>query len=150
MDAKYEISQVTNLTQSMMLDCYYIAAQSRPNNADDIYYTLQNDVNNRGHILFVAIENMNLRGFISGHLISNHGYMDETKIDWLFVDSKHQRRGIGGALMRAYMEYCRRCGVSELIVQPARTIQAKHFYSKHGFEPRGVVTWARNMILLGR
>lgn len=146
MDVKYEISQVTNLTESMMIDCYHIAAQSRPNNADDIYYTLQHNVNNRGHIMFAAIENMNLRGFISGHLISNHGYMGETKIDWLFVDHNHRRRGIANALVRVYMEYCRERGVSRLIVQPAPTIAAKQFYSSQGFEACGPIHMVRDMI----
>lgn len=146
MNAPYEVSQVTNLTESMMVDCYHIAAALRPNNADDIYYTLQNDVNNRGHVMFVAMENMNLRGFISGHLISNHGYVGETKIDWLFVDSKHQRRGIASALMRAYMEYCRERGVSRLMVQRAPTVTAKQFYTKHGFEACGPIHMVRDMI----
>ncbi|MBD5400990.1 GNAT family N-acetyltransferase [bacterium] len=146
MNAKYKILQVTNLTESMMMDCYYIAARSRPSNADDIYYTLQNNVNNRGHIMFVAMgQDHTVHGFISGHLVPKHVGVTETEIDWVFVNSQCQRHGIGGALMRAYMEYCSDHGATQAVVKPARTIQAKQFYTKHGFIPRSVISMVRNL-----
>lgn len=146
MNAKYEISQVTNLADSMLVDCYHIAALSHPNEAEEISYTLPHNVNNRGHIMFVVTENSYVRGFISGHLVSTHDYAGEAKIDWLFVDSGHRRRGVGGILMRAYIDACRARGVSQLMVQRVRTLTAKQFYEKHGFVSRGVVNMMRDVI----
>jgi len=130
------VSRVTHLTDSMMMDCYYIVSASRPNNAEDIYYTLQTNVNNRGHIMFAYLKKSIVYGFLSAHVTS---YEEQAaKIDWLFVDSRQQRRGIGQMLMRAYEDYCRANGISKSFVQPVPTIQAKKFYARYGYAPCGI------------
>ena len=146
MNGEFEILQITNLSEDMLTDCYHIAAMSRPAAAEEIAYTLQRNVNGRGHIMFVVMKNMFLRGFISGHLISNHGYAGEAEIDWLFVDAHHQRHGIGDMLMRAYVEYCRDHGVGQLKVRPAPTIASRQFYAKQGFQRQDIIYMTRNTI----
>ena len=143
MDASYKISQVMNLTESTMLDCYYIVSQSWPNEADGVYYALRKKVNNPDSQMFIASDTAGIiRGFIAGHMSDKN---NEAKIDWLFVEGRHGRHGIGGMLVRAYSEYCRARGVGLLNVQPARTVQAKQFYTKQGFIPSGFILWAKDL-----
>ncbi|MBD5391574.1 GNAT family N-acetyltransferase [bacterium] len=146
MGHEYEILQITNLSEDMLIDCYHVASMSRPAAAEEIAYTLQRNVNERGHIMFVVMKDMFLRGFISGHLMSNHGYAGEAEIDWLFVDVRYQRRGIGDMLMRAWREYCREHGIGRIKVRPAPTVASKQFYAKQGFERQDIIYMVRNTI----
>ncbi|MDE6250136.1 MAG: GNAT family N-acetyltransferase [Alphaproteobacteria bacterium] len=143
MNASYKISQVTKLTQSTMLDCYYIVLQSLPNDADGFYYTLQNKADKPGVVMFVALDKGDvIRGFIIGHFTGTPG---NAKIDWLFVEGRHGRQGVGGMLVQTLSDYCRAHDISQLHVQPARTIQARQFYAKHGFVPRDYVLWDKDL-----
>lgn len=143
MNASYKISQVTNLTESMMLDCYYIVSQSWPNEADGFYYSLQNKLNNPGLVMFLASDKADVvRGFIVGHMSASPS---NAKIDWLFVEGRHGRHGLGGMLVQACVDYVRARGIDRLDVQPARTVQAKQFYAKQGFVPFGYILWTKNL-----
>lgn len=144
MNASYKISQVTQLTESMMLDCYYIVSQSWPNEADGVFYSLKNKLNNPGLVMFVASDKTDVvRGFIVGH-VSDKVY--NAKIDWLFVEGRHGRRGIGKMLVQYCADYCRSRGISQLDVQPARTVQARQFYAKQGFvQTSSGILWNKNL-----
>ncbi|MDR0726931.1 MAG: GNAT family N-acetyltransferase [Rickettsiales bacterium] len=67
---------------------------------------------------------------ISGHFESRQ----IMKIDFMDVDSKLQRQGIGSGLLLTYIEYAKDKNVQEIHVKSARTWQAISFYSRHGFK----------------
>lgn len=143
MEVKYEISQVMNLTEAMMLDCYYIVSQSWPNEADGVFYSLQTKANKPGQLMFIASDKTGvMRGFIYGHVLGNSA---DAKIDWLFVEPRHRHGGVGGMLMQACENYCRARSVTRLDVQPARTVQAKQFYAKQGFKPSDFIIWSKDL-----
>lgn len=143
MNASYKISQVTKLTESVMLDCYYIVSQSWPNEANGVFYALKNKVNNPAHIMFVALDKADIiRGFIAGNTLGDNSI---AKIDWVFVEGGHGRRGVGGMLVQACVDYCCSHGVYQLYVQPARTVQAGRFWGKQGFVPSSFLLWTKNL-----
>ena len=133
------VSQIFYVSESLLMDCYYIANQSRPNNAEAIYSSMAQEVNDGNHILFAYKANDYLYGFVKGHLSRKYlGAAPEAKIDWLFVEPGCQRGGIGTQLVAAYEQYCIQMGAGRVSVQPAPTIQAKNFYAKCGYAPAEV------------
>jgi len=131
------ITKISDLTDNLLLECFWIANMSRPNNAIMIHGFMQRDVNIHKHILFACFVREQLRGFIKGH-IETDGARPESRIDWVFVDPVCGRRGLGTRLINAYESHCRNAGVCRVLVQPAPTRQAKSFYAKHGYAPCGM------------
>lgn len=131
------ITQISELSDNLLLECFWIANLSRPNNAIMIHGFMQRDVNLNKHILFAYFVREQLRGFIKGHFTKD-GEQTAGKIDWLFIDPICQRCGVGARLIERYEAHCRNAGVHRMLVQPAPTKQAKSFYAKHGYEPCGM------------
>lgn len=92
-----KISRVTNLSESVMRDCYYVLAQTLPMDAEEFYCRAIGDVNRGGHILFVAETPRMVVGLIKGAATSNGA-----QIHCLAVDKKYRRHGIGESLVKAY------------------------------------------------
>ena len=142
-----KIVRIENLTRDMLMECYWIAMLSRPNNAADIYMAMEREVNVNKHVLFVYLLRDQVCGFIKGRPdYSKNGDEMDAKIDWLFVERKYGRRGIGAQLVEAYESHCRNASVRRVLVQPAPTVQAKSFYAKCGYLPCGLTyTHAKNL-----
>lgn len=130
------------------MECYWIAMLSRPNNAADIYSAMEHEVNINKHVLFVYLLRDQVCGFIKGRTdYMKNGDGTDAKIDWLFVERKYGRRGIGTQLVNAYEAHCRNASVRRVLVQPAPTVQAKNFYAKSGYGPCGLTyTYGKNLI----
>ena len=140
------ISRVSEVSDNLLMECYWIANLSRPNNAMMIHGFMQREVNVNKHILFAYFVRQQLRGFIKGHL-TKEGDKTMARIDWLFIDPICQRSGIGARLIEAYEAHCRNAGVRRMLVQPAPTRQAKNFYAKHGYGPCGMTfTHAKDLV----
>lgn len=142
-----KVVRVENLTHDMLMECYWIAMLSRPNNATDIYASMEHEVNINKHVLFVYLLRDQVCGFIKGrpYYCTKDGAA-EAKIDWLFVERKYGRRGIGAKLVDAYESHCRNASVRRMLVQPAPTVQAKNFYAKCGYLPCGLTyTYAKTL-----
>ncbi|MCM1294648.1 MAG: GNAT family N-acetyltransferase [Muribaculaceae bacterium] len=99
-------SRVTNLSESVMQDCYYVIAQALPHLADEFYYRAQHDVNHDNHIMFIAETPCMVVGLIKGCARKMPDAV-HAQIDCLAVDRKFRRGGIGEKLLRAYEEYVR-------------------------------------------
>ena len=133
------IQQVFSVSKSLEDSLYCITDQTRPSAAIGLQGTLRDDVQRRGHSLFLYNGNWRPLGFIKGYTLRRpmfqkwSGDLIQAKVDYLFVDKWHQRSGIGGALLRAYENYCREHGVGAIILQRVPTIQALRFYSRHGY-----------------
>lgn len=133
------LEQVFNVTPALVKDCYYIVDQTRPGEAAVLYNTLREDVERRGHVMFVFNGAAFPLGFIKGQILRIPDFKSvgvvgiQSKIDYLFVDKKYQRAGIGALLLRAYESYCRDNGVGNIILYSAPTVQATGFYAKNGY-----------------
>ncbi len=138
-DSTGEIVRIHLVTENILRECYWIANLTRPNNALAIYSMMADEVNTKKHILMAYYLREQLWGFIKGHISAGpKGVAPEGRIDWLFVDPGFHRRGIGARLIQAYEAHCRNAGVRRVLAQPAPTVQAKHFYAKHGYGPCGM------------
>lgn len=125
------ISRVTNLSESVMKDCYYIISETLPMLAEEFYYRAIADVNRRQHILFVAETPRMvvgvLKGFVYGNLNDAHA-----QIDCLCVDRKYRRRGIADSLIKAYEELIQvEYGASYVCLKSSGG--AVTFYKNRGF-----------------
>jgi len=61
---------------------------------------------------------------------------------WLFVDPEHQRRGVGGALLREVEKVIRRANGRMLIADTSSSppyLPARRFYEEHGFRKVALV-----------
>ncbi|MFQ6074065.1 MAG: GNAT family N-acetyltransferase [Candidatus Bathyarchaeia archaeon] len=84
-------------------------------------------------LLFVAEENETIVGVAFGEVIGESGL---ARLGWIGVHPKHQRRGIGKALLNEFVENCRqkRCHKVTLYTLPV-LIPAMNLYLKCGFVP---------------
>ncbi len=48
-----EVCRVSYVTEDLLLECFWIANLSRPNNAVMIHGTMAREVNEKSHILFI-------------------------------------------------------------------------------------------------
>ena len=114
-------------------DCYYIAAQSRHDIAENIYSELGSDFKLQSYSLFAVFGGPRsvLLGFLGGHIVNHEscGY-----VDWLFVDKKWQRQGIGRALIGAYEQYLKSNGIKNERLVSVETTNAVNFYTSGGFK----------------
>ncbi|MFX0067965.1 MAG: GNAT family N-acetyltransferase [Promethearchaeota archaeon] len=62
-----------------------------------------------------------------------HG--DKAKVERLAVLKRHRGKGIGKRALKYAIDYCRRKGVKEVVLNAQ--YYAKDFYEKLGFKPRG-------------
>lgn len=142
-----KIVRINNVTDEILLDCYQIANQTRPENAAQIYCTLKQNVNNRGHVLFVCTINEIIYGFIAGGtaFAKNHDEPLTANVEWLFVDVWHHRKGIGRRLLAKCEEHFRANGFKRMTVERAPTIKAKEFYIAGGFMPIAAYKHAKDL-----
>jgi ribosomal protein S18 acetylase RimI-like enzyme len=75
---------------------------------------------------------------------------DEAKLDKLYVLPSHQRRGLGGRLIRSVVDLARTSGATTLILNVNKhNAQAIRAYEKHGFAIReGVVVDIGNGLVM--
>lgn len=99
-------SHVTNLSESVMRDCYYVIAQTLPHLAEEFYYRAQRDINRNNHIMFIAETPCMVVGVLKGFVLNMPEDM-HAQVDCLAVDKKFRRTGIGGKLLQAYEDYVR-------------------------------------------
>ncbi len=125
-----KIMRVFKVPDFLLKDCFYIVNQTRPDEAENLYHRLQIDVENRRHIMFCCNEDNFQFGFIKGSIDKNYR---RGKIDYLFVDKKYQRNGVGGALLEAYEKHCVVNNVLEIFLYAVPTSQALNFYNKNGY-----------------
>lgn len=122
-----KISRVTNLSEFVMKDCYYVLAQALPTDAEEFYYRAIGDVNNGKHILFVAETPRMVVGLIKGSASSLGA-----QIQCLAVDNRYRRRGIGESLIKAYENAAlNEYGASHIGVKSSSS--ALNFYRKRGY-----------------
>ncbi len=124
-----QVVRVSNVSDALVMDCYYIANLFRPSTAMNIYNSMQHKVNTRGDVMFTCLQNNHVLGFVCG------GKLDSGKwyIDWLFVDKLHQRRGVGRSLMDAYENYARDNGANAVLLHSAPGGGAPMFYKNRGY-----------------
>lgn len=122
------IRHVLNVSDEMRVDCYSVANTS-VGDADLIYYTIRDLVNRDGYTMFVSENNNSVRGFVLGHMLND----TMGRVDRIYVDKRHQRQGIGTALLRAYEDYARAHGAVCVSLNARATVQAKNFYAKNGY-----------------
>lgn len=128
------LRQVFRVPNALLGDCYYIVNQARPDEAMNLYYSLAKEVEDAGHPMFVFDGTHYPIGFIKGHKLFNKNCMH---VDYLFVDKRYQRTGIGTALIQAYEDFCRKNNFESIQLYSAPTVQAKNFYLKQGFKLAG-------------
>ncbi|MBQ2017454.1 MAG: GNAT family N-acetyltransferase [Alphaproteobacteria bacterium] len=122
------IRHVLNVSDEMRVDCYSVANTS-VGDADLIYYTIRDLVNRDGYTMFVSENNNSVRGFVLGHMLND----TMGRVDRIYVDKRHQRQGIGTALLRAYEDYAQAHGAVCVSLNARATVQAKNFYAKNGY-----------------
>lgn len=125
-----DVHYVFDLTDDMLHDCVMIANTSRPADANAMCRTLSHEVNNLHHIMMVYQARGFIYGFIKGHIDRDAGH-----VDWLFVDPRCQRFGIGTRLLGEYEKWCRSYNdVKQICVHRSPTLQSKNFYAKMGYQ----------------
>lgn len=139
---KGDVHLCSGVTDSLLRDFYMIANQTRPNNAEMIFKTLQHEVHDLHHILLVYKMRDYVYGFITGHLIpGNDNVQAEARINWLFVEPIAQKKGIGSKLISGFENHLKEVWkVYRIQVQPVPTLQSKNFYTKHGYAP-GIIPY---------
>ncbi len=126
-----KIVRVTNLSESVMKDCYYVIMQSLPAVADDFHCRAIRDINRDNHILFVAQTPIMVVGVLKGMVfdMSDAAY---AKIDCFCVDKQYRKRGIGRQLLDAYENYVvKERGASYIGLQSSAG--GARFYRNNGF-----------------
>lgn len=125
-----DVHYVFYLTDDMLHDCFLIANMCRPENAQMIYNTMSHQINSLHHIMMVYKANGHMYGFVKGHVDKEGAH-----IDWLFVDPRCQRFGIGAQLLTKYESWCSEfCGARKASLFRVQTLQAKNFYAKMGYQ----------------
>ncbi len=126
-----KISRVTNLSESLMKDCYYVISQSLPSLANDFYYFAQRDVKRDNHVLFIAETPVMVVGVLNGMVFDmpDGAY---AKIDCFCVDKHYRCRGIGKQLLDAYENYVVGVRGATCIGLQASS-SASRFYRNNGF-----------------
>lgn len=122
------IERIYNLDADLCLDCYYIVSEFM-GDAENFYYSAQYAINNQKHIMFINRQNSLVRGFIVGKIEG-----ETAKIDHLYVTRKYQKSGIGGALLKQYINHVKSQNVNRVTLQSRCTVQALNFYKRNGFE----------------
>ena len=123
------IRRVFSLDRGMMEECFYIVNQFMDASSRLPLIELKMRVDSGESVLLVdEKENGYLRGFLIGKILTGVATVDN-----LFVDKTFHCTGIGGALLKAYEDYARRCGARQIKLQSRPTKQALDFYKKHGY-----------------
>jgi ribosomal protein S18 acetylase RimI-like enzyme len=94
---------------------------------------LRKKLANPQRLLLVAEENETIVGVAFGEITGESGL---AKLGWIGVHPKHQRRGIGKALLEKFVKNCkqRKCHKVTLITLPI-LLPAMNLYLKCGFVP---------------
>ena len=106
---------------------------TRAEELNDIFSELGSDFALESHLLFTVSggTKSGVVGFLGGHIVKQEscGY-----IDWLFVDKKWQRQGVGRALICAYEQYLKSNGIKNEKLMSVSTTNAINFYISGGFK----------------
>lgn len=129
---EFSIERIFNVSDALRTDCYHIIDQSRPAQAMDFWSSVQRDVHDKGHVMFTCSNKYMPIGLIKGRLEKLDANL-RGRIDFLFVDSQYQGRGIGMALLNAYEEFARNARVRDILLYSAPGGAVK-FYQRAGYE----------------
>lgn len=85
---------------------------------------------------FVLYEkNGNVLGYAAVIVIDNYGHLVN-----IAVHPEHRRKGIGSELLKWCMDYAKENGAGYITLEVrTRNLEARKFYSKHGFRVIGIV-----------
>ena len=87
-----------------------------------------------GHAIFVADDGAELRGWI--HLVLGFSLVSGPRVELggLAVAARHQRAGVGGALLRRAEEWAAQRGATSVYVRSGAEREGAHrFYEGHGY-----------------
>ncbi len=141
-----KIEQISFVSDKLLDACYKLSATAAANvaEAEEVKSNLQKDVNISGHWLFTYTAQGQLRGFMKGHLENLPKYVNDLptgqgcEMEWLYVDKRFQRQGIGTSLIKAYEKYAMSQGVVNLFGYLSNTKPLKKYFKKFGY---GIIGW---------
>ncbi|MDR0726930.1 MAG: GNAT family N-acetyltransferase [Rickettsiales bacterium] len=141
----YNIQQVLFVSDKLKAECAGLAGDSAANiaEAEEVKNNIQKDVNQNAHWLFTYTAQEELRGFVKGHPEQYPRYVEDLpegpscEMEWLYVDKKYQRQGIGAGLIKAYKDHARSQNMASLFGYLSNSKPLKKFFKKFGFETIG-------------
>lgn len=128
---EFAVERIFNVSDALRTDCYHIIDQTRPSQAMDFWANVQRDVHDNGHIMFTCSNKYMPVGLIKGRVEKLDASL-RGRIDFLFVDTRYQGRGIGMALLNAYEEFTRGLRVRDILLYSAPGGAIK-FYQRAGY-----------------
>ena len=126
------IRQVYNLSDKLLLDCYYIVSYFM-GDAQNFYYSIKDKVNSGQSVMFVHENAGCINGFVTGHIDGQIAHVDN-----LYIDAKVQGTGVGTALLRTYENYAKAQNVKNFSLMSRNTARAIKFYEKQGYVRLGM------------
>ena len=91
--------------------------------------SLENELKSENSLFFAAVEDGRVIGYIGMNFVLDEGYMYNVA-----VSSGHRKRGVGSALIRALVTYCRKNNFAFLTLEVRESnAAAVSLYSKFGF-----------------
>lgn len=133
------IKKIPYVSNELRDTCYRIT-DACGGDAERIRRYIKGDINIRHESLFVYENDWRVCGFIKGCFdydnspIEKMGKLTQAWVDWLYVDPKFHRIGIGTHLLSAYMNQAIHRGAPKILLTSSPTAQALSFYKKHHFE----------------
>jgi GNAT superfamily N-acetyltransferase len=141
----YQIKQIFFVSNKLRQDCFNLAKSAAANiaEAEEVKKNIQKDINKEKHWLFVCTASGTLRGFIKGRPGALPEYVDglplgkSCELEWLYVDKKYQRCGIGSGLMKAYADYAKSRAAVSMFGYLSSSRPMKRCFKRFGFETVG-------------
>ncbi len=93
--------------------------------------------------VFIALVDNKIVGYLCGGIIKDHSYRKSPRaaeLDNMFVLDKYRSQGVGTALHKAFVAWCKTMNVKMLrVVTSAKNAGAINFYHKKGFKDYSLV-----------
>lgn len=140
-----DVEQVSKITEETMLDGWERHEMDYyPREALDFDISMQSaenlveSLNDETSFTFVADKKKSILGVVAGRLFVESGL---ARVEWIGVHPNCQRKGIGEALLRKVIRYCRDKGCHKLTLYTLPvTIPAINLYLKLGFFPEAYLS----------
>jgi len=127
----------------------FILRNFRPHDLDQVSSLVEKCLREQySHSFYLTIFNIWPNGFIVaehenriiGVLVGVVSAPKEGRVLILGVDENMRRKGVGSALLDAFIEECTRYGLKTVTLEVRVTNEvARHFYQKRGFEVIGLI-----------